>query len=129
MTQSDKKRRTYEAEDKRVFDRVGMSVSVGYLLSDRAQRTVDRGIARVVNLSQGGVMIESRERLDAFYIRLLVPVSDANDLEILGKIIHCEPKGKEGYRIGVNFIEGPAKMRKVAAALVSVHSRQKNTGT
>jgi hypothetical protein len=124
----DQKLRTYEALEKRFFDRVDLNVPVAYELADRDQRVTGRGVAHVVNLSQGGVMIRGRQFLEAHYIRLLIPVHGENDLAILGKIVHCASNGRNRYQTGIHFIEGPTKMRRVSVALVRAYNLQKHAG-
>lgn len=122
----DKKIKASKVEDKRVFPRIGMDTPVAYVLTDKAQCVVGRGVAKVMNLSQGGAMIQGKEFLEAYYIKLLIAVSGENDLVMLGKITHCEESGSGTFRTGIKFLEGGTKMRRLAGTLVRSHSIQTN---
>jgi len=77
---------------------------LGYTPLDDAGNPGRPGMARTLNVSSGGIMVETTTSFDAGQI-LQLDIGLENDLvQIRGRVIHCEQRGAH-YRVGLEFLE------------------------
>jgi hypothetical protein len=63
----------------------------------------DEKIGVILDISQGGILIESVCKIVSDYVLLISVDLASNLIEIRGKVVHCK-KGKNGkYKTGISF--------------------------
>jgi hypothetical protein len=110
----------------RNFPRIEIGGFVSYVAVNREKTILSQGIAKVINLSQGGLLLETTEPVEAPYVLLSLVDAGKKDLSFLGQVTHSENGASGQHRIGIRFIEKAEKRKQVVTRLVRAHSHQKN---
>ena len=113
-------------KNKRISPRIDIASVVAYVMVDGNKRILGKGVARVVNLSRGGLKLQTREFVKPLFILLSLARQDEKPLTILGKVTHCEEIGGGIFHSGVKFLEDEEKSKKVVIGLVKAHVSRKN---
>ena len=113
-------------KDKRVSPRINISSTLAYVSVDRQKRVKGKGLARVVDLSRGGLKIQTQEPLEAPYIVLSVLSKENDRFTFLGEITHSREVVQGYFHSGVKFMEDKDKNRAAVISLVKAHAIQKN---
>jgi hypothetical protein len=110
----------------RAFPRIEIESFVSYLAVDRNRQILGQGVGKVVNLSQGGIMLETGEPVEAPFVLLSVPDAEDHEVTLLGQVAHCRRNGSGDCRIGIKFLGNDDKKRGVITGIVKSHSRLKH---
>jgi len=76
-----------------------------YVLIDESGREVDRAMARTLNVSEKGILLETHVPL-ASGQQLMITMGLRNNLfEFKGRVAHCKSCTPESYCAGVEFLD------------------------
>lgn len=76
-----------------------------YVLVDEAGREFDRAMARTLNVSEKGILLETHVPLNMGQ-ELLITIGLRNKLfEFKGRVAHCKPCTTESHCAGIEFID------------------------
>ena len=114
------------SEGKRNHPRIEIEAFVSYVVLDRHRNIMGQGIGKVVNLSRGGILLETHEQIEAPYTLLSLTDETKKNFSFLGQVAHSEARTGGKFHTGIRFVEKEAKTREVVTRLVKFHSRQKN---
>jgi hypothetical protein len=113
-------------EEKRKYPRVKTDNLISYVCMDEEGNELDQGIGRALDISQGGLLLESHTPIRSEKI-LLASVDVNNELiEINGEVAYCRESGPGMFLTGIRFLESNEKIRNVVINLVKVYNLQKN---
>lgn len=113
-------------EDKRKYSRTRTDNLVSYSCLDDEENELSQGIGRTLNISQGGLLLESHTPIETDRI-LITSVDIKNNLmEINGKVVYCRESGPGIFHTGIRFLESHEKIRDIVINLIKVYSLQKN---
>ena len=116
-----------EDKEKRQHPRIGTSNLVSYALYNESGTKVHTGKGRTMNLSQSGVMLETKIPLEGSFIILMTIDLEGKKLKIKGKVAHTQSDTVSGYYLsGIEFIESEDKQREVIVAFVKVYHHRKH---
>jgi len=88
---------------KRKHDRIGSLNLLNYVCLDENNEEVVQGMGRTLNVSQGGILIESHIPIDKRYIVSLSIGLENEMVDIKGKVVYYRD-GKEGkFESGIQF--------------------------
>jgi hypothetical protein len=124
MTQGNKKPPTGE---KRNNPRIDTLNKVNYILFNLKMKKIGHGKGLAVNLSQNGVLLQTKDKLDGAFIILMAVDLDRNEIKIKGKIITsrvCEKTNS--YLTGIEFIDSKAKQLSAIILFVKDFHRRKH---
>jgi hypothetical protein len=110
----------------RSFPRIEIESLVSYLAVDSDKSILGQGVGKVVNLSQGGVMLHTTEPIEAPFVLLSIAGPEDRETSILGQVAHCRNNGSGECHVGIKFIGTAEKRLGVITSLVKSHSRLKN---
>ncbi len=92
-------------DDKRLHTRISALNLIAYDCIDEDGQVVVQGMGRTLNISEGGILLETHIQLEQQYEALL-SISLENDLiDIKGKIVHSMPGKVDKFESGIKFIE------------------------
>lgn len=112
-------------KERRVNTRVKTVNLISYVSLDENGKPLEQGMGRTLNISQGGLLIETKVPIEAQYILLMAV--DINDelVDIKGGVVYSRRSGDKIFHTGVRFIETNDKIRKVVIEMVKTFSKQK----
>jgi c-di-GMP-binding flagellar brake protein YcgR len=88
---------------KRKHDRIGSLNLLNYVCLDENNEEVNQGMGRTLNVSQGGILLETHIPIDKHYIISLSIGLEDETVDIKGKVIYNQD-GKEGkFESGIEF--------------------------
>jgi PilZ domain-containing protein len=102
----------------RKHNRVHSLNVIYYICIDKDGAEISQGMGRTLNISEGGILLETYIPIDPQY-SLLLSIDTEVDLirDIKANVIYCNAKGKGRYESGIAFLE----KNKVANQLVDKH--------
>jgi PilZ domain-containing protein len=93
--------------EQRRCPRIESENTVGYVLYDEMKKKVDQGAGRTRNLSQTGVLLETKDILKGSYILLVTIDLDGKKVRVRGRVVTSRYIEASGcYLTGIEFI-GP----------------------
>jgi hypothetical protein len=75
-------------------------------------QSVSKIECRVVNISFGGLQIETQYPITSEHVHLEVIDSSKNTLEIKGRVVYCEEISPKMFHVGISFIGSDVEKRK-----------------
>ena len=118
--------KTVTDNSRRIFPRIEIESLVTYLLVDRDRSILGQGVGKVVNLSQGGVMLQTHDPIKAPFALLSISESAVGEATILGQVTYCREIDPGECHVGIKFLGNAGKKRGMITGLVKSHSRLKH---
>ncbi len=92
-------------ENRRLHPRIEALNLIAYDCMDEDGLVVIRGMGRTLNISEGGILLETHIQIEQQYDALL-SISLENDLiDIKGKIVYSKPGKADKFESGIEFLE------------------------
>jgi len=91
--------------DKRLHLRVDSLNLLAYSCIDDTGQVVVQGMGRTLNVSQGGILLETHVKIDSKYTVLLTIGLEEDLVDINGEIVHSTPGKDDNYESGIRFHE------------------------
>lgn len=109
------------ALERRKHPRVETNNNVSYLRMDDNGNRKDEGVGRAVNISQGGILIETQHAFEWNNI-LLLGIAIENKLNrVRGRVVYCNSSDSGVFRTGVEFLEVNEKILSFVINLLKTH--------
>jgi Tfp pilus assembly protein PilZ len=91
-------------------------------MDDSGNRTKE-GRGKSVNISQGGILIETHDPLEwQDIIRLFIDIEDES-VSIKGKVVYCNAANFGKFRTGIQFLETNEKIVSFVIKLLETYSK------
>lgn len=99
--------RAYPTEpiDRRKHTRVKTSNLISYFSFDETGKLISRGLGIALDISKGGILLETPYAIESGRIVLAVLDRENNLLEVKGNLAYSVKKSPEMYRSGIEFID------------------------
>ena len=108
--------------DRRKYPRISISSNVDYVCLDDKHQKIEEGKGRVLNISQGGALIETPNVISSKYILIVTIDLEGNTLKLGGKIIHTWKSDPNGAALtGIQFLEPNETQRETIAKFIRAH--------
>ncbi len=92
-------------DDRRLHPRIDALNLIAYDCIDEDGQVVVQGMGRTLNISEGGILLETHIQIEQQYDALL-SIGLENDLiDIKGKIVHSKPGKADKFESGIKFLE------------------------
>ncbi|MEJ2657764.1 MAG: PilZ domain-containing protein [Desulfobacterales bacterium] len=88
---------------------------------DNNGNRVKEGVGRAVNISQGGILIETHHSFEWQDILLLGIDIEGNSNCIKGKVVYCNSADSGRFRTGIEFLEVNEKILAFVIHLLKTH--------
>ncbi len=85
---------------------------LSYICIDEDGKSLDEGIGQTLNISQGGLIMETKFPIEENYI-LLISLDFKEEI-IKGKVVYCIEKDPKIFHTGVCFIKANDRIREMA---------------
>lgn len=96
---------TIFTSEKRRFPRLDSVHLVSYTQLDEEQNTLDMGICKSLDLSLGGVTIQTHRAFPINALLEMVIAIEEKLVRLKGRVVHAREAGKGKHEIGVCFTE------------------------
>ena len=112
--------------DRRKHQRVQTRNLISHLTFDKTGKLVSRGLSKALDVSKGGILLETPYPVESGVLSLMAADIDNNLVEIEGKLIYCT-KGSNGmYLSGIAFVGTDAQVAKFVANVIKEYNYRKN---
>jgi len=98
-----------ETDEKRKHRRIA-SLNLSYICLDDAGKPVKQGMGRTLNLSESGILLETRFPIGAEYTVVLSIGLEDELVDIKGRAVHVRSTDQGVYEIGIEFIDADEPM-------------------
>ncbi len=114
-------------DEKRKHQRVSTLNLFSYVCLDENDAPIGEGMGRTLDISLGGLLIETRDRIEAKYI-LLLAVSFENELiDIKCEVVYSRRAESTMFESGVRFLQTDDRMPSIVEGLVKTFNQ--NSGS
>ena len=97
--------------NKRTTPRESSPNLLSFVCYDQNGNKVSQGMAKTLNVSEGGLLIETHSFIDE-NVMLSLTVAFGDDLmDLKGKVVHSRKSGENQFEFGIEFIEMDEIMR------------------
>jgi c-di-GMP-binding flagellar brake protein YcgR len=93
---------------------------LSYECVDKDGFRLTQGMGRILDISQGGLLMETRVSIEAKYILLMSLDIKEELIKIKGEVVYCREPEPKTFHTGVRFIETSEKIRETVAAMIKV---------
>jgi c-di-GMP-binding flagellar brake protein YcgR len=107
--------------ERRKHPRVETDNRVTFVCMDNLGNTIKEGVGRAVNISQGGILIESNQSFEWQEVLLLGIDIENNLNRIRGKVVYCNSVNSKLFRTGIQFLEVNEKILSFVINLLKTH--------
>lgn len=109
--------------EKRKHPRVNINNLVSYRCMDDSGNQTKQGRGKSVNISQGGILIETHDPFEwQNFLLLSIDIEDES-VNIKGKVIYCNAANFGKYRTGIQFLETNEKIVTFVEELLKTYSK------
>ena len=113
------------AEERRKHPRIAVQTVFSYICLDEDGRPVDEGMGTTVDISKGGIMIETSRPIETETILLVSVDKNKKMLEIKGKVAYTRELNASKHLSGIEFQGSPEEvMKMVKNIIIEFHSRK-----
>ncbi len=92
-------------DDKRLHTRINALNLIAYDCMDEDGQVVMHGMGRTLNISEGGILLETHIQIEQQYDALLSIGLDNDLIDIKGKIVSSKPGKVDKFESGIKFLE------------------------
>jgi c-di-GMP-binding flagellar brake protein YcgR len=107
--------------ERRKYKRVQVSVVASYECYDDDYQMIEQGIGFILDISLGGLLIESDIIIDANFIKVRYVNYDNSEKCIVASVVHSKKLENGKVRTGVCFHSSTDKNTKFVADMVRTH--------
>ncbi|MBU0987333.1 MAG: PilZ domain-containing protein [Proteobacteria bacterium] len=90
-------------EDQRHHPRIYSLNLIAYACTDETGQVVMQGMGRTLNVSEGGMLLETHVQIDLQSTVLLTIGLEDDLIEISGKVITSKPGNEDKFEAGIQF--------------------------
>ncbi len=108
---------------KRRYDRIGSLNLLYYACLDDTGNVIAQGMGRTLNVSEGGIMLETHEPIPTSQILLTIGFKE-DVAEVKGKVVYSKKEDDDHIKTGIEFIETDEDPSGVIKRYIDAFSRQ-----
>ena len=98
-----------QPSDKRKHARIDTTNLVSYVCQDAERLAVKAGMGRTLNVSEGGILLETHQALNA-HTQVALTIAMEDDIMVIqGRVAYSKRREDGRYETGVEFTEGDAR--------------------
>ena len=108
--------------DRRKHQRINTINLISYAAIDDTGRWIFKGICRALNISRGGILLETACPIESGGLSIMTVDMDDNLIEIKGELIYCCKSDTAKYHSGIKFIGTDEQIIKFVAEIIKVYN-------
>jgi len=114
-------------DDKRKNQRIKSPNLLVYLCLDEQKNEVIQGMGRTLNVSEGGILLETHVPIDPRHTVLLTIAMEEDLMHFKGKIAHSREREDGRFESGVEFLEMDERKCRFLKQYMIIFKGQENT--
>ena len=111
--------------EKRQHQRVSTLNLLYYVCLDENGSHLDQGMGKTLDISQGGILMETHIQIEAKFIMLLALEFEEELIDIKGEVVYSRKNESDMFESGVKFLEPDEKITRIVNSLIEDFSRKK----
>ena len=111
--------------DLRKCPRVNTINLISHVTIDETGRCVFKGISRALDISRGGILLETAYPIESACLSMMTVDMNNNLIEIKGELIYCSNSGPSKYHAGIKFISTDEQVIKFVTQMIKVYNHRK----
>ena len=92
-------------DEQRIDQRIESSNLLSYICFDENKHEMMQGMGRTLNVSEGGILLETHVPIDPHYIVSLTMALEDDLMDFKGKIVYSRKRDDGKLESGIEFIE------------------------
>jgi len=116
-------------DNKRRGPRVKSPNLVVYLCIDEEKNKIIQGMGRTLNVSEGGILLETHVPIDPRHTLLLTIAMEEDLMHFKGRIAHSREREDGKFESGVEFLEMDKQKRRFLSQYMIIFKGQENTSS
>ncbi len=112
--------------EKREHERVSTLNLLYYVCLDEDGNHLDQGMGKTLDISQGGILIETHIEIEAKFIMLLALSFDEDLIDIKSEVAYSRKTDSGMYESGLKFLETDEKISRIIDGLIESFNREKS---
>ena len=112
--------------DRRKYPRVNTINLISHVTIDETGRRIFKGMSRALDISRGGMLLETVYPIESGCLSLMTVDMDNNLIEIKGELIYCSKSDTAMYHSGIKFIGANEQITKFVTQMIKVYNHRKN---
>jgi hypothetical protein len=96
--------------DRRQYPRFETTKLISYVCFDSSGKEISQGSGKGINVSLGGILIETHNPINPQDITLIVISIEDEVIYIKGRTIYCREEDSGKFRTGIQFLETNEKI-------------------
>ena len=106
-------------KERRKHPRTNIHFPVYFICIDNDGNEMIQDIAKVLNISENGILMESSYNLpSANYVKIMASIKDNYTIEVKGKVVYTITVAKGKFMIGISFQDTSDKIFKFTKNLI-----------
>jgi c-di-GMP-binding flagellar brake protein YcgR len=116
-------------DNKRRGPRVKSPNLLVYLCMDEEKNKIIQGMGRTLNVSEGGILLETHVPIDPRHTLLLTIAMEEDLMHFKGRIAHSREREDGKFESGVEFLEMDKQKRRFLSQYMIIFKGQENTSS
>ena len=112
--------------DRRKYARIKTQNLISHFSFDEGGALNAQGIGRAMDVSQGGILIETPQPIESEMLSLMAVDLDGNLIEIKGRLMHSNRASSGMYLAGISFVGSDWQVSNFVVKLVKGYNYRKN---
>ena len=112
-------------EEKRKYYRAKTVNLISYECMDENGSPSNQGMGKILDISKGGLLMETNVLIQAKYIVLASMDSKEELLKIKGEIVYSREVKPKIFHTGVRFVEKDERIREIVTAMIKAFLKTK----
>jgi predicted Zn finger-like uncharacterized protein len=100
---------------------------ISHVSYDTTGRMISQGLSKVLNISMGGMLLETPEPILSGLISLMATDVKNKLIEIDGNLVHCEKASSGRYHSGVSFLASEDEKKAFVTQLIKEYNFRKSS--
>jgi len=115
-----------EKVNRRKYPRIKTRNLISHLTLDENGKPISQGLSKAVDISKGGILLETPHRIESGLILLMAVDLDNKFIEIKGELVYSKKTDSGMYHSGIKFVSPDDQVKKFVVGLIKEYNKRKN---
>ena len=115
--------------EKRKHNRISTLNLLSYVCLDEDGKHLEQGMGRTLDISQGGILMETHIQIKSKYILLMSLGFEDELIDIKGEVVYCREGASGMFESGVRFLETNERVSQIVEELIRTFNLEKKPKT